>query len=99
MQTPPRAYKRKPPRSSGVHRERATGVEPATSSLGRVKRLFRQVAGNQRKRRESRRLGPFCFFPDCPEKARLHTKNQEPFRVECRAVSAPKGGAWWSSRS
>ena len=76
---------RKPLGHKGFQRERATGVEPATSSLGSLKSAFRQLGGNQRKRRDYSALASFYVFPDCPETARLSTKNREPFPVEPEA--------------
>ena len=73
---------RKPLWDKGFQRERATGVEPATSSLGNVKRAFPQVRGIQRNDRDFWALDAFCVFPDCPEKARIVTKTREPFPVE-----------------
>ena len=65
-----RSEMRKPLWQKGFRRERATGVEPATSSLGSVKSMFHQVAGNQRKDPDCRALDRFCVFPNCPERAR-----------------------------
>jgi hypothetical protein len=76
---------RKPLWHKGFRGERATGVEPATSSLGSVESGLSEVRGNQRQDRNFSRLQGFCLFPRCPEKARLVTKKPEPFRVEVEA--------------
>ena len=74
----------------GLHpdEERATGVEPATSSLGRCGSAFREFRRNQKKDPDFSCLPPDLRVPDCPAKSLKIPKNRERFPIHLQSAFA-----------
>ena len=82
LRSEPEEPKRRSPDIIGAPKERATGVEPATSSLGSetMRRAYRRVDAEETLMGQG--FPVFCRSRNVPQNPRFDPKNPEPFRVD-----------------